>query len=123
MMRILWICCIIIVKTPRKEGNEKKLRPKTRFSFIFTEVAMLKKAILQFNLMHESALLLLLLCLNVILISLCALCIYIDTAPKYDLFALVHNQDHIIETFLNSLLLSFCGAFLLDYAHAERKRN
>lgn len=83
---------------------------------------MLKMVISQFNRMYINAFWLLLICLNVILASLCMLCIYINTAHTKELFVLVRNHSYIAETFLSSLSLSFGGAFLLDYANAENSK-
>lgn len=84
---------------------------------------MLNKIILQFNRMYINAFLLLLICLNIILASLCLLCIYIDTAHEKELFVLINNRSNITQAFLFTLCLSFGGSFLLDYANAKNNNS
>ncbi len=81
---------------------------------------MKSKVYIQFAHMHDKAFLLLILCLNIILFSLCSFFIYLDTASDAEVFVLLNYQKHIITVYMSSLLLSLGGAFLLDYAYIEK---
>lgn len=75
----------------------------------------------RFNNMYQGALLLLQVCLFLILSVLSITYIYLDTATHSDLFWLWCEISYITECFISSVLCSFVGAFLLDYASTENK--
>ena len=81
----------------------------------------MKTVITSFNNMHHTAYRLLMLCLNLILLSLLFLCIYILTISKNVLFSLWIQRIYIGECALSAMILSFGGAFLLDYAEKTKE--
>ena len=84
---------------------------------------MMKKVKNQFDRMYDKAFYLLVLCLNIILFSLCLLCIYIDSAASDKVFALLNAHSIVTDCILCSFLVSFGGAFLLDYAYVTEVKS
>lgn len=64
--------------------------------------------------MNKHAFLFLKTALNMILMSVCSLIIYIDSS--IDISGLIHNKNYIAQIFAVSLLISFCGTFIFDFA-------
>ena len=80
---------------------------------------MLKIIENRFSLMHPTSFFILKLAMNLILLSSCMLVIYIDLATKSECFILISHHRETIKFYLSSLVLSFGGAFLLDYVSAR----
>ncbi len=80
---------------------------------------MKNKVSVQFSRMHKNAFYLLSFCFNIILFSLCAFYIYLDTSKTTEIFPFLFLQKHIITVYLSSVTLSLVGAFLLDYAYIQ----
>ncbi len=75
----------------------------------------------RFARMNYRAFSLLMICFNIILFSLCAFYIYLDTAKPTEIFALIYYRREIVTLYTSSLLLSLGGAFLLDYTYARKE--
>ncbi len=70
----------------------------------------------RFEKMYQEAYALLLICLNLILFTLCILYIYIDTRSSMEMVELWWSRSYIFDCVCSAFLLSFGGASLLDYA-------
>ena len=83
----------------------------------------LKTITYRFKHMNKAAISLLRICLHLTLTSVCITLVYIDSASHSALFWLWCERSYIISSILWSLILSFGGAFLLDYAAAADKKD
>ena len=77
---------------------------------------ILKMIPYRFKSMNAPAMLLIQICRHLTLTSICITLVYIDSASHSTLFWLWCERSYIISSVLWSLILSFGGAFLLDYS-------
>lgn len=115
--------CYNISKEKRPPQDESvKLFAARKNVLCFSRIMKLLKLIYyRFSNMHPSAVSLLKICLFIILSILSLTYVYLDTSPRSELFWLWCRLPYITECILSSVLCSFVGAFLVDYASVSDK--